>query len=675
MSQLIRAKLELATLKEINAIQSIDAPLVSNNVSDYIQENELGYYILTNTWLQIVNQYSPRGAVALLDNMSRNGLMQTIKDASSAADSLVHGTPVSIGIFSSIYRDVVATLSRSVITPFETEKSINSDPMATMLFVLRYPKRFSPVYNTKIQKATLSDFLAVENRMKMVQRRESNRFLIPLIRDEVFHMLDWDSVIREAKDVLNDPHCLTLSSGACADANASIGSKLRAISDDFPEFFRAPFGIPYAGVIPTRIKPKWGKLIREERRCVKVRAVPKSYKASRIIAMEDTVRQGKAAEVQAILHRYIPKAIPLRDQSVNQRLACAASVSTDLATIDLSHASDCITKSMFWDIFPAEFSHMVYPLLGTHTDIDGNIRTMQQMSTAGNSLTFVLESIVFLAISRAAVTWYERITGDVPSYSGNLPVPSVYGDDIIIHDSIAYFLVDILETLGFKVNEDKSYIGEIKYRESCGAEFFNGVDVSSYYFPRFPIVGTIRKSTSFDSRFRIDSFTKELSDTTSSLVSLQQRLYSVCPDASFFVSEVLREGHPKMTTSLVGSRLGDMWGYSCTSVPRLGPSGWIEVCRCGYFFVKRILHKTKDERLVRSAKYLPSTRYKVKWWVSETDRRLLDLYKYNYFLRFGPSYSDPLMELLHVSDPPITESQAFGVPEIVWSLRETEPEE
>jgi hypothetical protein len=63
---------------------------------------------------------------------------------------------------------------------------------------------------------------------------------------------------------------------------------------------------------------------------------------------------------------------------------------------------------------------------------------------------------------------------DVKSMHGKV---RVYGDDIIVPTHNALTVIEVLEAFGFKVNTNKSFWTG-KFRESCGAEYYDGHNVS-----------------------------------------------------------------------------------------------------------------------------------------------------------------------------------------------------
>lgn len=96
----------------------------------------------------------------------------------------------------------------------------------------------------------------------------------------------------------------------------------------------------------------------------------------------------------------------------------------------------------------------------------------------GSALCFPIESYVFASVVELA---YRMHYGQASS--GHLSGCSVYGDDIICPAEIYNLVVDILVSLGFKVNEEKSFSSP-PYYESCGVEYLYGARINSIKHPR-----------------------------------------------------------------------------------------------------------------------------------------------------------------------------------------------
>jgi len=95
----------------------------------------------------------------------------------------------------------------------------------------------------------------------------------------------------------------------------------------------------------------------------------------------------------------------------------------------------------------------------------------------GSALTFPVEAlvfttIVFLGIQRAV--GHRLTTKDIKFFRGQV---RVYGDDIIVPVHYVDHVIRELQSFGLVVNTNKSFWTG-KFRESCGAEFYDGHDVS-----------------------------------------------------------------------------------------------------------------------------------------------------------------------------------------------------
>jgi hypothetical protein len=92
----------------------------------------------------------------------------------------------------------------------------------------------------------------------------------------------------------------------------------------------------------------------------------------------------------------------------------------------------------------------------------------------GSALTFPFEAMVFTILIACALEQTERHRVHPHDLVGRV---SVYGDDLIIPVGAIDCAIDWLEHFGAKVNRSKSFWTG-GFRESCGAEFYDGTDVS-----------------------------------------------------------------------------------------------------------------------------------------------------------------------------------------------------
>jgi len=198
--------------------------------------------------------------------------------------------------------------------------------------------------------------------------------------------------------------------------------------------------------------------------------VPKSAKTDRVICYEPHMNiRLQLAVGDYLKHRLKRAGIDLRDQSVNRRRAEIASRDGSMATIDLSMASDTLSRELVWELLPIDWVCLLDDLRSHYTLWpDGQWRKCEKFSSMGNGFTFELESLVFYALSSA-------VTGNV----------SVYGDDIIIPTDSFKSVTRLLRACGFSLNDSKSYfLGN--FRESCGGDYFCGVSCTPVYLRSLP---------------------------------------------------------------------------------------------------------------------------------------------------------------------------------------------
>lgn len=245
-----------------------------------------------------------------------------------------------------------------------------------------------------------------------------------------------------------------------ADVTASAFPYARALLAQTPLWSQNVIGVGMSTESPWRIVP--GNA---------VFTVPKSSDIDRAAAKEPDLnmylQKGIGNHIRDRLKLF---GINLNDQSVNQRLALEGSISQELATVDLSSASDSVTWKLIEQLLPWKWFDVMSDLRSPRGKLpDGTVIEWEMFSSMGNGFTFELESLVFYAITRA-VCYHTRTSGQI----------SVYGDDIIVPVRAAYTLRRVLGWCGFKVNSSKSYWTS-PFRESCGKHYYNGLDVTPFY--------------------------------------------------------------------------------------------------------------------------------------------------------------------------------------------------
>nr|QDH87650.1 MAG: RNA-dependent RNA polymerase [Leviviridae sp.] len=226
---------------------------------------------------------------------------------------------------------------------------------------------------------------------------------------------------------------------------------------------------------------------------VKVIDVPKTMKTPRIIAVEPTAmqyaQQGILRLIQeAIKGSYLNDFIGLDDQTPNQRMARRGSEVGDLATLDLSEASDRVScESVANMLRPHQhFYGAVMACRSRRARLpSGEVIPLAKFASMGSALCFPMEAMVFLvAIFLGIEKSLERplTLKDVKSFKGRV---RVFGDDIIVPVDHVRSVIQFLESFGLKVNGRKSFWNG-KFRESCGKEYYDGQDISIVRVRRTP---------------------------------------------------------------------------------------------------------------------------------------------------------------------------------------------
>lgn len=203
--------------------------------------------------------------------------------------------------------------------------------------------------------------------------------------------------------------------------------------------------------------------------------VPKDRSTDRSIIVEPTInswfQQGIGRMIRSRLRRRC--GVDLDDQSLNRRLAKLGSISDDLATVDLSSASDLISKKLVEDLLPADWFFWLNLTRSRRVEVDGVWIELEKFSSMGNGFTFDLESLIFYALSWSVCV----VEGYNPFWV------NAFGDDLIIPAGVKEPFLKIFNDVGFKVNINKSFFAG-PFRESCGKDYYEGRDIRGVYIKR-----------------------------------------------------------------------------------------------------------------------------------------------------------------------------------------------
>jgi len=301
-------------------------------------------------------------------------------------------------------------------------------------------------------------------------------------------------------------------------------------------------------------------LVQVEITPAKLSFVPKNAKTYRSVCTEPglnvLVQLGIGAHMAKSLAAF---GIDIRDQSLNQRRALEGSLTGALATLDLSSASDTISRELVFELLPLDWASFLNGVRSKHVLLpDGSVLRQEKFSSMGNGFTFPLETLIFWSLAASCCESDSEATA--------------YGDDLIVPVSAYTLLVEVLVAVGFKVNTTKSYCTG-PFRESCGKDYFSGTDVRPVY-PRGWVSG--------QSLFTLHNFYVRRGD----MGRARRVLEAIHPALHIYGPDGFGDGH----------LLGDH--------PRHRPEKYSHRGYSGYFFDTFVTRSSKDRLALKRGEHV-----------------------------------------------------------------------
>lgn len=220
--------------------------------------------------------------------------------------------------------------------------------------------------------------------------------------------------------------------------------------------------------------------------------VPKTYGKARGICIEENEMQvlqqafRRAFQTWIAEDKHLSVCLPLDDQSVNAAIALTSSIDQKYGTIDMSEASDRISRELVSYI--TQDTDLHDPLMALSTRYikppkgDGfptSLVRVNKYAPMGSGLCFPIMSLVHLFLIRGILFYAGK------DYCDMWKQVKVYGDDIIAPSQVIELIYDYLPKFGMKLNKEKSFY-KSKFRESCGVHAYEGVDVTPVYVKHNP---------------------------------------------------------------------------------------------------------------------------------------------------------------------------------------------
>jgi hypothetical protein len=220
--------------------------------------------------------------------------------------------------------------------------------------------------------------------------------------------------------------------------------------------------------------------------------VEKNSTSRRFIAVEPTLNMFFQQGLMRVLYKRLREfGIDLsKAQNLHKELARVGSITGNYATIDWASASDCVSSDLLEWLMPNKWFSWVDKHRTGFVKVRRKLFACEMFATMGNATTFPLETLVFwtlgLALIQRKADARRHHLSIVPDlricYREDGDLMKVFGDDCIIKSHHAASYMELLKSVGFIVNEDKSFYDEAPgFRESCGGDYLHGIEVRPFY--------------------------------------------------------------------------------------------------------------------------------------------------------------------------------------------------
>lgn len=265
------------------------------------------------------------------------------------------------------------------------------------------------------------------------------------------------------------------------------------------EWFIAPFAGPHTQprhFHKSGIVRQGRRLHQRNHQCVsngaptsRFKFVPKTYKKARGICIEENEVQWHQQALRRGLYKSIEEhpltrgRVCFTTQLVNQELAIQGSLYKEWATIDMSSASDRVSRKLVRYLFGGNQS-LLKAIEAVSTELVELPKVkgfrfvdeipINKIAPMGSAICFPVMALTHFCLIKA-IFYHSNLPSN---YSRHI---YVFGDDIIVPKAAMQAVCDYLPLFGMKINTEKSFSNSY-FRESCGVHAYKGVVITPVRF-------------------------------------------------------------------------------------------------------------------------------------------------------------------------------------------------
>jgi hypothetical protein len=564
-------------------------------VPEEYRKNEALYEVWLNTYFFLLEDRCGTKFLeiqqAVTTRLKQRGLIEYIKDSCKFFDNFCYEgeigedtlfTPLLKHILSTEYPDLMGV------------------QVAAQIF--RYGKRFSPFGNSHLAAECEQAFWRCEQINRENDKEEIPWFWVQrvqqTIREFIPEMLDEDSADNSGRlylspnsvqDICKCRLCkYILLDSYLGNDNPYISKSMQEeLLDDIQEGRYAIWDeVKQYGSGFEYIDPR----ITVGTDFTQGHAVPKNWKAFRMVGSEQVSKYHEQMKLEQELRRCSEKTIslgwrkvdnrckggfsssrfeevsvdlaqhiPISDQSLQRDRAFEGSLSAKVDTWDLSSASDLHRKSVVRSIYPNDTANQLCKHVPKGMIVGDKKGTLKMFAPMGSPLTFRTMGDTLWAILLTVTLFVASLCRwDASRLILAISRSGVYGDDCACDSEVSEIFARVVEYFGFILNYEKScfHSGKRLFREACGGDYYDGIDITTAYWPRKQLDILHLKAVT---PRHINGFDMADDDPVTTLIEHSKAIRKFSVKAASYLNMVIMKHIPEMTTSDIGSSNPDLW--------------------------------------------------------------------------------------------------------------------